>query len=400
MKRLQYMMLLALIICATSVFAQYQAPQEIAASILKYEPAPAEPGNTVDIWLILDNQGGDLSNVQIRAQPEYPFSIAPGQQETVTIGSIPAGADATVKYRLLVDLDARYGDENVTFYYTYGKGLSWRKLEQEIDVQPQDVSVTISKYAVLPSTIRPGERATISLDLQNNGRLAVQSMDVTLEPDESFAIVGSGSTKRIPRIAAEGATAVNFTVIADNDATVNVHTFPVKLTYKDERGKSYNQTANIAVIVASEPELSILLERTELTKENRLGTVSFRIVNKGVVDLKYLTATLLPSADYTIISPSAEDYVGNLDSDDFESVEYKVRTSTEAPLFRVAIDYKDPYNKDYRQEISLPLTLLSAKDLGQGGSGMTYFVVLLLLAGAGWYAWRRYKQKQHPAHKR
>ena len=64
-------LILLLLLCATSVYAV----PEISASILKYEPTPAEQGRTIDVWVQLSNAGTKAEKVVLKFEPEYPFSL-------------------------------------------------------------------------------------------------------------------------------------------------------------------------------------------------------------------------------------------------------------------------------------------------------------------------------------
>src|SRR3989338_8021804 len=105
---------------------------EVRTSILRYEPAPAEQGNTVDVWLQIANAGTKADRVAVKFVPEYPFSLPIGQSEEISVGELAATENKVVKYTLFVDSNAPNGDRNVTFHYKYGSINEWAKLQAPI----------------------------------------------------------------------------------------------------------------------------------------------------------------------------------------------------------------------------------------------------------------------------
>ena len=58
----------------------------LKASVLRYEPAPAEQGNPVDVWIELSNEGTKADRVAVKFVPEYPFSLPAGSQGYFDVG--------------------------------------------------------------------------------------------------------------------------------------------------------------------------------------------------------------------------------------------------------------------------------------------------------------------------
>ena len=56
------------------------AAPSLQVSLSKYEPYPASPGDTVKVWLLVQNTAPDSTkdvakNVVVELVPEYPFSL-------------------------------------------------------------------------------------------------------------------------------------------------------------------------------------------------------------------------------------------------------------------------------------------------------------------------------------
>jgi hypothetical protein len=384
---------LLLALCAPSVLAVGGAA--IKASILRYEPTPAEQGNTVDVWLQLSNAGTKADRVAVRFVPEYPFSLPAGQKAEVDVGTVAATEDKVVKYTLFIDQNAPNGDRNVTFQYKYGTVDEWAVLEAPITLQTQNAVLVIDNYEIKPSPVVPGQVAEVTLTLRNAGRIGVKNLDVGIDlEDGTFSTIGSGTKKRVDRIDAGETEQITFQLASDTSTAVKVYSIPVSLSYQDERNAQYADTAKFTLVVNAAPELSVTVDGTDFESKTKPGTVSLKVVNKGVVDLKYVTVRLVQTPEYEVLSSSNEEYVGNLDSDDFETVDFLVKPLAESPRLSVQLEFKDPYNVDFEQAYDLPLRIITDKDLGKGGAPWGTISVLLLIVGGGVWWWMRRKKKR------
>jgi len=390
MKKLTLILAL-LALCATSVLAIGGA--EVKASILRYEPAPAEQGNTVDVWVQLSNAGTKADRVGVKFVPEYPFSLPTGQAEEIDVGVLAATESKVVKYTLFVDGNAPNGDRNVSFLYKYGSINEWAKLETPITLQTQNAVLIVDAYKVTPSPIVPGQSVNLELTLRNSGRIDVKNVDVSIDlEDGTFSTLGSGAKQRIDSIPAGESETITIKLASDTSTEVKVYSVPVTLSYQDTRNKQYDDAAKISLVVNAQPELSLTIDNTDFADKKTPGKATIKIVNKGVVNLKYVTITLGEHPSYEILSSSNENYVGNLDSDDFETAEFTIKPLVETPLLLVKVDFKDPYNVDYSKTYEMPLRIITAADLGQGGSSAPMIIVVLLLIGGGIWYWRRKKK--------
>ena len=127
----------------------------VKAQILRYEPTPAEQGNTADIWISLNNEGTTAKNVKVRFVPEYPFSLPLGQPIMVDAGSVAQTESKVFKFTVFVDPAAPNGDSNVKFQYSVDGG-EWAQLETPVALQTQNAILVVDNYKVNPSPIVPG----------------------------------------------------------------------------------------------------------------------------------------------------------------------------------------------------------------------------------------------------
>ncbi len=391
MKKLM-IFVMVLLLCATGAAAAGGAM--VTASILRYEPTPAEQGNTVDIWVQLSNSGTKADRVAVKFQPEYPFSLAPGVQGEVDVGTLAAIENKVVKFTLFIDPNAPNGDRNVKFLYKHGAIDTWAMLEAPITLQTQNAVLVIDDYKVEPMPVVPGQTFQVTLKLRNAGRIGVKNLDVGIDlPEGTFSTIGTGAKKRIDYIAAGETETISFQMASDTGTAVKVYSIPVSLSYQDERNKQYNDSAKISIVVNAKPEISLTVDSTKFRSKTSPGTVTLKIVNKGIVNMKYVSVKLIETPDYDVLSSTNEAYVGNLDSDDFETVDFTIKPKIAEPRLKVQLEFKDPYNIDFKESYDLPLRIITAKELGNGGMPWGWIVLASAVVGGIIY-WRISRKKK------
>lgn len=387
MKKIIYMILFALV--AISAYAQMS---EVSATILRYEPSPAEQGTVFDVWVQLSNAGTTAKKVEIKFVPEYPFSLPVGQSAIRKIGTIGATEEVVEKFSIFIDPNAPNGDRTITFWYKYDSD-NWIELDALITLQTQDAVLVVENYEVTPEQVVPGQNFDIKMTLQNQGKIDVKNVDISLELEEKFSTVGSGTKKRIPIVYAGETAEVGFTLSSATSTSIDLYSIPVSLEFSDTRNQNYNDSVKVSVAVNAEPEIAMTVDSTDFKDKEKPGTVSLKVINKGIVNVKYVNVKLVPTEQYEILSSSNEDYVGNLDNDDFETVDFLIKTKVPSPRLNVELEFKDPYNKNFAQQHQLPLRIITDEDLGKKKSPVKAIVIGVLVI-IGLIIWRRRKSKK------
>ncbi|MBW2986836.1 hypothetical protein KY333_05700, partial [Candidatus Woesearchaeota archaeon] len=241
-------LMILMVVSTASVFAARQGPI-ISANILKYEPAPVEPGGYLEVWISVNNEGTTSEDFKIEFFPEYPFSLADGENEMKTLNALPSDENAVIKYRLIVANDAPNKDMPLKFQYQFGESLVWTRLSSDISIRTAGAILTVADYKTTPENVRPGDFVTVDLTLKNSGQITVKDIDVRLDLDESvIAPIGSGNTKRINEILPGATGKVSFTLIADTSAEIKVYSIPLNLEYKDIRNAEYDDETRISLV--------------------------------------------------------------------------------------------------------------------------------------------------------
>ena len=413
MKKIAVLVLfiLAATLANAAVNAEYYGKSpKIIVSLANQDPDPVEPGKIVEVSFKLDNQGALANNVVFDIEPEYPFSLLPGETKTKTVGALGTSQNSKtsvfVKYKLKVDQNAVDGSHEIKVRYRTENFDAWNTVKDlSIKVQSKDAILSVEKYATTPEVVAPGSKAKLVIGLRNHASSILKDVKITLDLGKSgdegtpFAPVGSTNEKVVSAIDAQGYVPLEFNLIADPDAKSKVYKVPLKMQYSDIINKNYSKTLTIAVVVGVEPDISVYIDSTKVYTAGSTGEVTVKIVNKGLTDVKFLNVNLGKADGYKVLSPY-EAYLGNIDSDDYETADFKLsigKSSKDKVILPLTIEYKDANNIDYQKKVNLELPIYAsseAKRLGlvQGNGNIKWLVIVIIIVG-GFFGYRMWRKK-------
>jgi hypothetical protein len=401
MKKINMILFVALM--TTLILVQNVYATGMTVSLSKYEPYPASPGQTVKVWLLVKNIGNtDLKDVTIEAIPQSPFTPY-NQESKKTIEILGAYKDYLIDFNLKVDSDAVEGYNNLKIRYGFTGGAIQEK-NIEIYVQTKDATLTIEDVIVNPGEISPGSDGTLTLVVRNDAPTAMTDLNMKLQlqaiigstiVDLPFAPIDSSAEKRIFMLEPGKSAQFTYNLRVYPDAVSKVYKIPFTLTYYDGLGNEKEKSDYIGIIVNGVPDMSTVIDKTDLTMQNRNGMISLKVINKGVSDIKFLNVILEDTSDYDILSNSRNVYVGNLVSDDYQTIEYRLNilSKEDKILFPVTLQYRDSNNKYYEEKINVEFLMIDGKKLnpgkGIGGYSWITIILLLLVVGGFWYYRRK-----------
>jgi LPXTG-motif cell wall-anchored protein len=263
-----------------------------------------------------------------------------------------------------------------------------------------------TKYDPYPA--EPGQIVTLWVAVQNWGSDSIENAYLQVVPEYPFRLPQGNGMEEVGRIAGFGERLVEYELIVDEDAIEGMYAFDVQQCSDNTCSDVVrNVEIQISVKTGGSPRIKVGLEDTETFWGGKKGEVTLNIVNRGRLDIKFLTLTLLPSEDYEILSPT-EIYVGELESDDFETTDFTIfvdealaNKDTIYIDLPVKIDYTDSNNHDYSSQAQVKLKIYSQEDLKRYGlmtdtnGSTTYLVASIVILGAGAWYWLKKKKKQH-----
>ncbi|MEM4710689.1 MAG: hypothetical protein QXL18_01960, partial [Candidatus Woesearchaeota archaeon] len=371
------------------------AAPSLKVSLSKYEPYPAAPGDTVKIWLLIQNTASNdntdtAKNLVVEVIPTEPFSIY-NDAYTKTIAILGPKKDYLMDFNLKIDENALQGTN--TFKVRIKESNSNIQIEQNINlfIQSRDTIITIESVDINPKEIQPGSEGTITVKVKNTAPNSLTDLSLKLQLqtilgsniiDLPFAPIESSAEKKIFKLEPGQTAEFTYKIIVYPNAESKIYKIPFTLEYYDILGNKKNKSDFIGVIVNSKPEISVVIDRTDINSDKLAGTISLKIINKGLNDVKFLNVILKENNDYEILSESTTNYIGNLESDDYQTIDYKiaVKKGVSEIELPITIEYRDATNKYYKEEQKITFNILDNKKLGKvNGKGTSLTIIILII---------------------
>ncbi|MFP4118553.1 MAG: COG1361 S-layer family protein [Candidatus Woesearchaeota archaeon] len=388
-KSMILIVILALIL-ATMPIAQAQDEAQLTVDLLKYEPSPAQPGQYVTVTLELENLGNeDAKNAAIEVVDQFPFTIISQSEAREVIGNLKGQRSYVVDLKLKVSSEAVVGENDLKIRFTSDIGNNnWQETTKTIRVKSNQAALSISDVNTDPEEFISGEPGEVKLTVKNTADVVLRDIGVQLnlinpEAGQSgelpFTPVGSSEEQRVSKLNPGELKTLTYQLNTDAEARPGFYKIPVATTYFDEEGTEYEKTNIIGVAVMAKPQLKVFLDQTTIANAEEQGTATIKFVNKGIHDLKFLDVELLEGEGYTILS-SDKDYIGDLDSDDYRTQDFRLKTSRENAKLRLAANYMDDNNKEYEQIYELAMRYDKNQE-DNNGSISPILIAIIVVAG-------------------
>jgi LPXTG-motif cell wall-anchored protein len=425
-KMLKLFTLLSILMLATAaVQAVSVESPAIDISLMNQDPDPVTPGRYVELRFSVQNKMANTvaKSFEVMLDTQYPFSLDPTESSMQSLGDLPAlGAGNNVfvvKYKVRIDDKAVQGSTPITLKYRH-EGTDWIGLQFNVDIRTLDANLAVISVTTKPEIIAPGDEANISIKLKNMADSVLRDVTVKLDLTFSsfldrmstitatdsinaynilpFAPVDSATEQKLYTLSPGEEQTFTYHLITYADAEAKVYKVPVIITYRDEQQISYTKSDVIGLIVGAKPDLSAVIDETDLYAGKQTGTVTVKFINKGFTGIKFLDVRLQDSEDFEKLCCD-EVYIGNVDSDDYETADFKIMlknavAADKSVPMKVDVEYRDANNHVYKDSYLLSLKVLSAQQLGakSGNSTLTILVIVVIAGGAVYFYLRRRKK--------
>ncbi|OYT43690.1 MAG: hypothetical protein B6U88_00315 [Candidatus Aenigmarchaeota archaeon ex4484_56] len=352
-----------IIICLLLIPAYADSYALISISTLKYEPSPAQPGKYLRLYLNVENVGtANADNLIIVLEPNYPFYLDKSENATRDIGMLEPSKNAIIDYKIRVASDAVEGDNELKLKYSTD-GNMWIEKKITITIQTLDANLAIKNFESKP--IEPGKTNTLKITIKNEADSYLRDINLKLDLSNlPFSPINHTEEKRIYHLESGEEKILKFNLLASPDADSNPYKIPLEISYYDSIGQKYEKTNYVTLIINSKPEIEVALDKSTILSPNKVGEITLDVINKGLTKIKFLTVYLEKSNEYEILSPSMV-YIGNLEPDDYDTIDYKIYVKSNSGKFplKLTLNYRDNNNKIYSEEKTVNLIVYSENDL-------------------------------------
>ncbi|MFA6328974.1 MAG: hypothetical protein WCY41_06020 [Candidatus Micrarchaeia archaeon] len=336
---------------------------------------------TDEVNLTVRNDGGKATRLRMAIADGSNFSFIGTSQ--IYIGELAGSAVVAVP------LDSRNVGEGVSsipFVLTYqqegGNETSETKyLSVAVKKEKADIVFTQAEKMVT------GRDNTLVLSVKNTGR-ALANVEFYLEDDKIQA--KENKQVKLGNMATGDEKRISMKVFVN--AEPGVKSMQVRLKWSED-DVDKEETTYVPVVVTSDADAAIYIDaKPSPIVAGGDHTLSITVSNVGSYKIQNVEVTLADSPAFEIFNAQRSQYIGGLESDDFSSVQYKVRVKAVEPgayPVNVTVRYKDQSGVWVDKNEEVQLAIRSATDALPAGSGSGFPVVpvlaVVVVAAGVWY---------------
>ncbi len=338
---------------------------------------------TDTLHMTITNKGGRARKMTIKINNTDDFALI--GQDQVFVGdvseskTVELGIDSTNAPSGVVALilSISYQDENGDTITEEKKIAVTVKKENADVVFTQASAVTTSKDSIL------------ELRMENTGK-SLEDFRITFE-DERVQTKEANEIK-VGVLGANEERVVSIPVFIE--AQPGVRNINVTLTWIENDVEKEEKTS-IPIVVSSDADVAIFLEAKPAPLAiGAEHTLSVLVSNTGSYKIENVEVALTDADVFEILNAQPAQYIGGLESDDFSTVQYKVKIRNVEPgtyAIPVLVKYKDQSGTMVEKTIANTISIRQGE--GQGGLGIIPIIAVLAIALVG-YWWYRKSKKQ------
>ena len=346
---------------------------------------------TDEINLTVKNNGGKATRLRLSIADGSNFSFIGTSQ--IYIGDLTGNALVSVP------LDSRNVEEgvsNIPFVLTYqqeggNETSETNYLSVAVKKEKADVVFTQAEKMVT------GRDNTLVLTVKNTGR-SLANLEFYLEDAKIQA--KENKQVKLGSMATGDEKKISMRVFVN--AEPGVRSMQVRLKWSED-DVDKEETTYVPVVITSDADAAIYVDaKPSPIVVGGDHTLSITVSNVGSYKIQNVEVTLQDSPDFEIFNAQRSQYIGGLESDDFSSVQYKVRVKAVLPgqyPITVNVKYKDQSGVWVEKKQEIVLSIRSPSDiLPANGNGNTVPLAvggLVVLAAGYWY----FRMRKKPAEK-
>ncbi len=334
--RMRKISLILLVFCFIAILSLSSASggtlsdsDAIFIDLINQNPDPAIVGDVVEIYLGIENIGGEsVNNLVVELELEYPFSLVQGESAVRKISTINAYQNEDnmkiISYKIKVDDNAAAGSHDLNIRY-YEQGGSFTKEDSvTIDVRGKIMAEIIH---IDKTSLVPGKQTSLKYTINNVGNAPLKDLTFSwLNDDKVILPVGSDNAKHIKYIDIDDSVELEYQVLADPNAEPGLYELQLYLTYTDSITGEENEISTIAgVNVGGGTDFEVAFS------ESSSGGTSFSVANIGSNPANSVSV-VVPKQSGWQVSGSNSMIIGNLNKGDYTIASF-ILISTEQTSF-------------------------------------------------------------------
>jgi hypothetical protein len=313
-------------------------------------------GATETVSLTIENGGSAAATDATLAleSPNADLTVGDATSATRSVGTLEPGQRTTVDYEMTAAPSARSGDYALTLTAQYeADGVSRSSDPTTVSVAPDPQQ----EFGVVNATsaVAVGDTGSVTVQLRNDGPLAVDDAEVRLESTSGqLSFGGSASASRFVGSWAPNETrTVTYDLTATGEAEPREYTLSATVTYRDDEGDVATAPSR-SLGVAPAPEQTFEVSNTSATLAvGQDGQLRGTVTNTGERPADS-AVVVFTSESGTVTAIETESPVGNLGPGESANFAIPLEISSSAEpgpkQFSVAVQYRNADDEQRRSD--------------------------------------------------
>jgi uncharacterized membrane protein len=255
------------------------------------------------------------------------------------------------------------------------------------------ISSALTIESITVDSVSPGEEGIIRISVENDANEDVEDLSVRLSFLNPNIIPIGSSQEFLSRLDEDEEENFIFRFRVSNSLPAGTYSIGYNLEY-NEGNDEIEQDGSIGILVSAEPEIEIVASNQNAIVGQQ-GTLDIRVINKGLADARFVSIKV-DGDDMVFLSENSE-YIGTIDSDDFETSSFDVIYNNRFSSATVIVSYKNFNNEDQEIIETVSLRAYSTQEAIEKGilnkSNATTYVGVIILLLVIWIVYRRIRRR-------
>ena len=257
MKKLIILFITILLIISTASAAT-NLPDISGGNILiessTYDPAPAEPGNYLDLYVTIKNNGGkSIKNLNLQLEDRYPFAVVDSIDNEIK--DLVNGREKLIRYKIYISEDVLSGDYSIPIKACTNKDCSNIIKESNVEISVNAGSTPIMEIGLDDyDLITPGSLNEIIITSVNKGKQGIQFLTIDLKNTDEYTVI-STPRKYMGELLTDDFERETYTIYVSEEIK-NSKSIELDLSveYSDMNYKKYNENEKLTLNVYTQKD--------------------------------------------------------------------------------------------------------------------------------------------------
>ena len=219
-----------------------------------YDPAPAEPGNYLDLYVTIKNNGGNsIRNLNLQLEDRYPFTVVDSIDNEIK--DLVNGREKLVRYKIYISEDVLSGDYSIPIKACTNQDCSNIIKESNVEISVNAGSTPIMEIGLDDyDLITPGSLNDIIITSVNKGKQGIQFLTIDLKNTDEYTVI-STPRKYMGELLTDDFERETYTIFVSEEIK-NSKSIELDLSveYSDMNYKKYNENEKLSINVYTEKD--------------------------------------------------------------------------------------------------------------------------------------------------